>query len=157
MRRLGFSLPELLAAITVCGIGASIAAPSVNAFIARQQVQAALNRYTSKFYYARMLAVRNGARVQLQLLDPEGCSAPSTGHYLGRRFSIRLADGGRELATGTLDGPSSLCLSMNNSATVVLDSRGLIAPFGARKVWASRGAVVDSLTISAVGRVYRRY
>jgi hypothetical protein len=56
-----------------------------------------------------------------------------------------------------VNGASAVCLSSNNSDTVAYNSRGLLVPFANRKVVGVRGAVRDSLTISVVGRIYRRF
>jgi len=154
----GFTLPEMLVTLTIVGIVLGMASPSLSSFIARQQVDAALNEYVGQFYHARMTALRTGSRVELRLEDPGGCGTPPAGaRYVGRRFSTWLMRTGDRIGTAVVDGPPSVCISMNNSTRLVIDSRGFIAPFGARTVWANRGAVADSLTISSLGRVLRRY
>jgi hypothetical protein len=46
---------------------------------------------------------------------------------------------------------------MNSSDTVAFNSRGLLSPFANRTLHAVQGEVRDSLTVSVVGRIYRRF
>jgi hypothetical protein len=44
-----------------------------------------------------------------------------------------------------------------NADSIAFDSRGLLAPFNNRTVRAVQGDARDSLTVSVVGRIYRRF
>ena len=154
--RAGFSLVELAVALAIIGVLAALAAPAFDTFLARQRTRGALDRFSADLYYARMLAVRNGWRVTVRL-DP---SLHCTGSNSGQRWRIVVLEPTPRLVRvhslkGDLGGP---CLGMNGSSdTLTFNSRGMLVPFGNRTVRARQGAVADSLSISVLGRAYRRY
>jgi hypothetical protein len=49
-----------------------------------------------------------------------------------------------------------VCFDLNNSDSVVYNSRGLLAPFNNRTIWLADDDVRDSLTLSVTGRIFWR-
>ncbi|HEX5725326.1 MAG TPA: GspH/FimT family pseudopilin [Longimicrobiaceae bacterium] len=157
--RRGFTLAELLVVLALVAVLASVAAPSLSALIARQRLRGALNQLTADLYYARLLAVENGRRVTLRFEPSRDCTP--------RRPRNRVVQGYRIVVRGTPERVARtvslrwegrrLCLETNNSDSIAFNSRGLLVPFANRTVWATHGSAADSLTLSVLGRVYRRF
>ncbi len=158
-RKAGFTLVELLVVVLLVGVLASLAAPSLGGMVARAQTTGALNRLTTDLAYARMLAVRGGRQVQVLFVDEGSCGLPRAGRVLADGY--RMMVGGptpRLLRAVRLNGDAAgVCLESNNDRDIVFNSRGLLVPFENRTVWARRARTADSLTISVLGRVARRF
>ena len=55
--RFGFTLVELLTAIVIVGIGASLAAPAFGAYVEKNRTRRALDRIVADVAFARLFAV----------------------------------------------------------------------------------------------------
>ena len=154
--RRGFSLVELLMVLLVLAIAAGLAAPSLRGFVRRERVRGALNRVAADLHYTRMLAVRSGHGAVLRFTPDPRCAARFSGH--GWTVAVHGPAGG-VVKTVRADAADAhpLCLEMNSSDTVAFNSRGLLSPFANRTLHAVQGEVRDSLTVSVVGRIYRRF
>lgn len=151
--RAGFSLPELVLVLAIMGVMAALAAPRVEGLVAWIRVRGAASRLAGDLAYARQLAVRTGHRAVLRL-EHGGCEGPRAGHAYSVvtratgdsvRFDLRL-DGGR------------VCVAMNGADTIAFNSRGLVANFQNRTLVVTHpGAAADTLSVSVVGRVLRRF
>ncbi|HYJ78603.1 MAG TPA: GspH/FimT family pseudopilin [Longimicrobiaceae bacterium] len=156
-RRSGFTLVEVLAVLAIMGIAAAMAAPSLGAYVRRQRVRGALDLLAGDVQYARMLAVRNGRPAVLRWeRAPECAWAGLRGGY---RYSVGLRGAPPGAAKRATIRPAGgpVCVHMNGGDSLVFNSRGLLVSFSNRTVWAKEGRVQDSLTISVMGRVLRRY
>jgi prepilin-type N-terminal cleavage/methylation domain-containing protein len=151
----GFTLMELLVALVVFGILMAIAGPRFEAMLAYTRSRGALNRVAVDLAYTRQMAARTGRRARLQVEPSADCPAPRTG-TAGYRYRIFAgADSLVYLVDLRLDG-SPVCLTTNQSAEVVFDSRGLVVGFNNRTMSVRQGDHPPvSLTVSAVGRVLR--
>jgi prepilin-type N-terminal cleavage/methylation domain-containing protein len=155
----GVTLVELLTVLCLLGIGASLMGPALGKAVAQSRIRSGLNLFASDVAAARMTAMRSGTRVRLEFIESADCPSPrdrvrGSGGYRVIRLStppavvrtVRLSD----LAPG-------LCLESNNDGDMVFNSRGMPVPFENRTVWASSRHLRDSLTISVLGRIRRRY
>jgi prepilin-type N-terminal cleavage/methylation domain-containing protein len=155
----GATLIELLVAVGLVGVLAALAAPTFTGIIARAETRGALDRFAADAAYARMLAVRNGARVDLQLLNSGVCPAPRPGRFAadGYRITVRRSPPMVVRQVRLRGSGKGVCLVTSNDGAIVYGGRGLPLPFENRTVWARKGSVSDSLTISVLGRVLRRW
>ena len=141
----GHTLVELLVALTLLAILASIAAPALGAEVRRMRVRATLDRLTADIYRARATAAARGTRVTLAFEPLDGCA---TGYVLARR------DDGAVLARETLPARARPCLTSNAPRAMSFDTRGMLLG-SPRTIRARMGDQADSITISIAGRVYR--
>ena len=154
MRNEGYTLVEILLALVLVGILATLTAPSLRAYMARHRVQSALNLLVSDIHLTRGLAMRSGEGAVLRFLPSADCPAGA-----GHAYTVALRGAGSRVVrrrSARVDG-RKLCLQSNASDSIAFNSRGLPVPFANRTVRAFRGTVRDSLTVSVVGRVYRRF
>jgi prepilin-type N-terminal cleavage/methylation domain-containing protein len=151
-RRSGYSLAELLVVVVLVGLLLGLAAPSLRRQMARIRAHAALNRLAGDLYHARMLAVREGDRVDLVLRRDGG---PCVRSYVIHLHSTGTA--AREVAIG--HGLPGLCLQYTGLASdsvIRFNSRGMILPPTRSLLVEGRG-VSDSLKLSIAGRARRTF
>jgi prepilin-type N-terminal cleavage/methylation domain-containing protein len=160
----GFTLIELLSVLVVLGILASIAAPAMNAWIARSKRQAVLDRISTDVAYAKMLATRSGRPVELRFTGHTFPGCELTNGFGGfRGYAVwMLTDPQREAKrVDLLDDVRGVCLAANNFqggalAPLGFNSRGLpssgVSP---RTIRVRTGTRADSIRINAIGRVLR--
>lgn len=150
----GFSLLELLVVLVISGILLSLAAPRLERFITRLELDTAANTVIADLYYARMLAVREGrdvaVRFQRMSRSPR-CYSPAYEVVIvgaPERVAKRQDLGG---------GIARACLDVGAVAQVRFGPRGL--PNGAmnRTVRIARGGQEARFRLSLLGRVYRDY
>ncbi|HEX6367988.1 MAG TPA: GspH/FimT family pseudopilin [Longimicrobium sp.] len=151
----GFSLVEVVVALVMFGILMAIMAPRFEGALAHIRARGALNRVAGHLMYTRHLAVRTGGRARLQVEPSADCPSPRVG-AAGHRYRIIVAqDSVAALVDLRLDG-APVCLTTNQSAEVVFNSRGLVVGFNNRTMSVRQGEHPPvSLTVSAVGRVLR--
>jgi prepilin-type N-terminal cleavage/methylation domain-containing protein len=156
VRRNGYTLLELIAVLTIIAILAAIAAPNLFGMVRRERTKAALNLFTTDFFLARSVAVRTGHRVEIHLTNSGACSATGRTIAADGWTIVSQADGKtvKRVVPPALNG---VCLESNNDRVLVINSRGLLAPFENRTVRALGPGFADTVTISVLGRAYRRY
>lgn len=149
----GFTLLETLTVVVVVGVLASLAAPSLAGQIARIKTQAVLNGLTSDIYYARMMAVRGGARTEVRFAWNAQKSCVTNYDIIELAVPERTVK-----RVGVSSEHRGVCLTMNNQKNqLIFNSRGVPTTVAARSFYASRGAVADSMRLAQVGRIFRFY
>jgi len=151
VRTWGYSLLEVVTALAVAGIALSIAVPRLDALLRREQVRAATNHLAGDLEFARMSAVRSGQGAVLRLVPDSRC--PRRG---GAGYRVAIRGSAEHLRESPVHDGVPVCYEVN-ADSIAFDSRGLLAPFNNRTVRAVRGDARDSLTVSVVGRIYRRF
>jgi type IV fimbrial biogenesis protein FimT len=146
-RRAGFSLIELLSVLTVVGILASLAAPSMTAQVERTRMRSSLDLLAAHLSRARVLAVRAGVRLEVHFRPNHGCASA---------YVVSRAHDGMTLDSVALPDAGRVCLSSNVRQKMVIDSRGMLVG-SPRMIYARAGARADSISVSIAGRVYRWY
>lgn len=151
----GYTLVELATVVAIVGIAMALAAPRLTGWLDAQRAEAAMRRFVGDVHRARILAVRRGMGVTVELLPSAACPYGGTGDHVGGGWRTVADDGavlGRvDLAAG---GPD-VCLWTNQSAALGFDSRGLLRPFSNRTVETRRGSASARVAISVLGRVRR--
>lgn len=157
-RNAGFTLHEMAVVVAVFGIAMAIAAPRLERMTALARTRGAANRLAADLAYTRQLATRTGCSARLVLERSTDCSAPA-GWTAGHRYRV-LQCGPDSVAARRdlrLDG-APLCAAANGPGPVTFRSSGVLAGFNNRTIVVRQGThPADTLTLSAVGRVRRRY
>ena len=148
----GYTLYELMATLMIAGIAMSIAAPRLEGVLRRERVRSAVNRLAGDLEYTRMAAIRNGRGTVLRFVPGPGCPRPG-----GTGYRIALKGSPVVLRQWYPADGVAVCFVTSNADTLVYNSRGLLAPFNNRTIRGVLGTARDSLTISVVGRIYRRF
>ena len=149
----GFSLIELVAVLTLLGILAMLVAPALSGQISRIKSETVLDRFANDLYYARMMAVRSGQRVEVRLKWNAG------GSCVDQYDLVELNTPERVLKRVPITAETrGVCLHVNNSGNpLVYNSRGLPHGLGTRTILSSHGKVSLRATQAQAGRVYRSY
>jgi prepilin-type N-terminal cleavage/methylation domain-containing protein len=157
--RVGYTLTELLATLAVVGILAALAAPALHGMIARIRARAALDQLVGDIAYARAAAVRRGSGVELRFQNEGDCLPSRPGRYAATRYQVVTPGPDREVmrTEHVFATMGAVCLETNNDTVLAFNSRGLPRAFQNRTLWARRGTVADSATVSVFGRVRRLY
>lgn len=141
----GYTLAELLIVIVIMGIVASIAVPRLSGMIRNLSARSAVSKVVSDLTLARTQAVREGRTVSLRVV--------SAGSY-----RVTLDNGATPIRTiKTVDvSGTQKNISLEPTNTVIsFDPRGMLRPGSGDRLVVKRGTSTDSVSISAVGRVYR--
>lgn len=154
----GFSLPEMILVVVIMGVLLAIAMPRMAPFAAVVRTRGAANRVAADLAYTRQLAARTGHRARLVLERSDDCPAPP-GWTAGHRYRVIIhgRDSVAALRDLRLDG-SPLCVASNGAGPVEFRSTGVLVGFSNRTIVIRQGPhPADTLSLSAVGRVFRRY
>jgi prepilin-type N-terminal cleavage/methylation domain-containing protein len=154
----GFTLAEVIATVVLIGIVAALAVPRLERAVTLWRTRGAANQLAGDLARVRAAAVREGHPVTLVIEASALCPAPTPG-VAGTRYVIQVGETPRILSSRDLrGGRDPLCVASNRSERIVFNSRGLLHPPGNRTLVVSSGlAVADTLTLSVVGRVLRRF
>ena len=147
----GFSLLEVLTTLVVAAIAVSMAVPRLDALLRREKVRAALNHLAGDLELTRMAAVRSGEGAVLRFVRDPRC--PARG---GAGYCVAIRGTQEILRCSPRPQGVPACYEVN-ADSIAYNSRGLLSPFSNRTVRAVQGAARDSLTVSVVGRIYRRF
>jgi Tfp pilus assembly protein FimT len=141
--------------LAILGVMMALVTPRMERFLARTRARGAIMMMRGDLAYARMAAVRAGHGSMLRFIADPGCA------WAGRHggHSYRIITGGpagssQTSTLRTLDG--RVCYALNGSDSLAFNSRGLLAPYNNRTIWAMQGAARESLTVSVAGRILVR-
>lgn len=154
----GFSLTEMTMVIVIMGLIAGLATPALARYAAVMRTRGAANRVAADIAYTRHLAVRTGQGARLVLESAPSCRA-APGWKAGHRYRVLVAgeDSVAAVRDLRLDG-APLCLTHNARPAIEFNSRGLLTGFNNRTIVLRQADhPPDTLTLSAVGRILRRY
>jgi type II secretion system protein H len=155
----GFTLVELVLVVMLVAICCALAVPSVSSMMGAHRTRAAATRLVGDLYYARMMAVKSGHPATLRFVPDPACPRGAGAEVAGRSWVVvvRTTPAREVRSTSTREDGPGACVESNRSDSVSFDSRGLLRPPGNRTLWFSSGGVRDSVTVSVVGRVLRRF
>ena len=138
MRRLAFSLLELVTVLALVGLLMAMAIPRFSAMRDGASVRAAMADLGADFSLARQSAITRRTTVAVVLDTASGTVAVRSAARTLSRHSLRAAYG---IVLGS------------NRDSAVYDSRGLGYGVSNVTVTVRRGPIVDTLTMSRMGRV----
>jgi prepilin-type N-terminal cleavage/methylation domain-containing protein len=143
----GYSLAEVLIVLVIMGIAVAMAVPRIQGVVKVSSVQGALNRVATDLNYARIRAIRSGARATVTISSD------------GKSYVVAVDPGAASTETRTVslkaDYPDLVLSPV--SGVVTFDSRGMLATGGTNVVRATRQGRTDSLTVSGIGMIYREF
>ncbi|UCC50000.1 MAG: GspH/FimT family pseudopilin [Gemmatimonadota bacterium] len=152
MRNKGFTLTELIVVLILAGVAMAIVSPSLGRAFRRTGVRAAVDEFASTHSLARAAAVRYGRLAELHI---------DAGN---RRFWVEVdtsTTGGVKDTVGVVKYVGSHGVSVTSTRAILcFDGRGLPTTRGscqaadATLVFSSGGRT-DTVTVSALGRVFR--
>lgn len=143
----GFSLIELIVVLTLMGIVAALAEPSMTEYVNRSKTRRALDRITGDILMTRMLAVRSGEGAVLEMTGPSTYRIWVEGDPVDTVKTVSLAS---DYAGVTVQAPTA-------DGRLTFNGRGLLVDPGTGQMIARLGRGADTLRITAAGRVYRAY
>ena len=138
MRRVGFTLFELVVVLTITGVLLALAVPRFAVASDQAAVRAALGDLGAAFSVARQTAILRRAPVTIALDTTDG--------------TVEVRANGRPVLRRAITGVFGVGLSSNRD-TAVFDPRGLGHGLSNLTVTVTRGQIVDTLTMSRLGRV----
>ena len=141
----GYTLIELLIVLILAALISSMVAPRFFSFMRHLSGRSAVSQVVTDLTMARTQAVREGRTVSLRV------TGAST-------YKVTLDNGATILKTiKTVDvkgGQRAVTLSPT-TARVIFDSRGMLVTGSSAQLLVSRTGKTDTVSVSAVGRVYR--
>lgn len=138
--RAAFTLFELALVITLTGVLLTVALPRLAALRDRSSVRAAMADLSSAFSLARRAAIAQRTLVSVVLDTASGT------------VEVRGFMGAERLTRRTLGATYGIVLGADRDSAVY-DARGVGYGISNLSVTARRGAVVETLTMSRLGRV----
>jgi prepilin-type N-terminal cleavage/methylation domain-containing protein len=138
MPRRGFSLLELTVVMTIAGIVLAFAVPRLAHMRDAASVRGAVRELAELFSLARQEAIAR--------------RAPVTVGIDAARGEVELRAGGVHLVRRSLTASYGVSVGMNRDSTVY-DARGIGFGLANVTILVRRGAVVDTLRMSRLGRV----
>lgn len=131
--------------LIVAAIITSMALPRFFSFIRHLNARSAVSQVVADLTMARTQAVREGSGASLRMTGPTTYSVTvdNGAAVVSTIKTVNLRGSQRDVALSPL------------TARVAFDSRGMLSPGSSQQLLVSRTGKVDTVSISAVGRVYR--
>ncbi|QHF05018.1 prepilin-type N-terminal cleavage/methylation domain-containing protein [Pseudomonas asturiensis] len=144
-RAKGFSLVELLVAVSLVGILAAIAIPNFSSTLQSNKADTELNDLQRALNYARLEAINRGVTIRI---------APTTGNAWNTELQVYPASDANNVlrkvapmsSGGTLVAANVNAMDFNNLG-------GLIAPGNAVAMTYTRGSIIRTMNICLTGRI----
>jgi prepilin-type N-terminal cleavage/methylation domain-containing protein len=140
----GFTLTELLIVLIVAAVISSMALPKFFSFVRHLSARSAVSQVVADLTMARTQAVREGRSVSLRVTG--------TGTY---QLTLDVAPTPTVLKTVKVGGGQRDVSLYPPATRIGFDSRGMLLAGTSNQLLVTRTGKVDTLSISAVGRVYR--
>lgn len=155
--REGYTLVEVLAVLCIVALVCALGAPRLDGQLARMRVRGASRVVAADLAYAKMLAVRDGHTAVLVIEPTAECSVRFGGRAAGFRYRIqaRVQPGAPPRVVNLRHVSGRVCMEMNGSDTLAMNSRGLPHGFTNRTIWIHDRRFADTLYLSVAGRVRR--
>lgn len=145
----GYSLIELITALVIVAVVMALATPSMSRMVTTYRTENAIEQIRNDLALTRMTAIRNGRSASLRVTSATGYSVTLDTSTTSTALAAQ-----KLISQVNLGSKDYLVTLSPATTTITFNSRGLVsAGDGTLKV--SRGGVTDSLTITAVGRIYR--
>jgi type II secretion system protein H len=144
-RRGGFTLVELLVVLILAAIISSMVVPRFFSYFRHLSARSAVSQVVADLTMARTQAVREGRTVSLRV------TGAST-------YRVTLDNGAtilRTLKTVDVKGGQRAVTLSPGTARVIFNSRGMLVTGSTTQLLVSRTGKADTVSVSAVGRVYR--
>jgi type II secretion system protein H len=144
-RRSGFTMVELLVVLILAAIISSMVVPKFFGFVRQMSARSATSQVVADLTLARTQAVREGRTVSLRV------TGPST-------YKVTLDNGTaivRTIKTVDVKGGQRDVTLAPNGGRVIFDSRGMMPTVSTPQLRVIRTGKTDTVSVSAVGRVYR--
>jgi prepilin-type N-terminal cleavage/methylation domain-containing protein len=153
----GYTLVEVLAVLCILGVACAMGLPRLDGMLAHLRVRSAATVVAGDLALVRMLAVRNGRTAELVIESSPDCPIRFRGRRAGYRYRVqsRVQPSPPARAVDLRLAGGSICLEINGSDTLAVNSRGIPRGFNNRTLWVHDGGVADTLFLSVVGRVRR--
>jgi type II secretion system protein H len=139
----GFTLTELLIVLIVAAIITSMALPKMFSFIRHLNARSATSQVVADLTMARTQAVREGRSVSLRMTGASTYQVTVDNDVPTTIKTVDIRGGQRDVSIAPAD------------ARVTFDSRGMLSAASANQLRVTRTGKADTVSISAVGRVYR--
>lgn len=141
----GFSLPEMLVVLVIMGIATAMIVPRLQGVAKVSSVQGALNRVAGDLSFARIRAIRNGARAQVVIASD------------GKSYTTTVNTTTPETRTTSLAKDFPATVLSPAGGTVTFDSRGMLVTGSTATITATNQGRSATVSVSGVGIVYRNY
>lgn len=141
----GFTLVELLVVIVLAALISSMVVPRLYGYMRQLAARSAVSQVVGDLSLARTQAVREGRTVSLRV------SGAST-------YKVTVDNGAtilRTIKTVDVKGGQRAVTIAPGTARVIFDSRGMLLTGSTSQLVVSRSGKTDTVSVSAVGRVYR--
>ena len=144
-RAKGFSLVELLVAVSLVGILAAIAIPNFSSTLQSNKADTELNDLQRALNYARLEAINRGVTIRI---------APTAGNAWNTELQVYpAADATNVLRKVAAMSSGGTLVAANVNAMDFNNLGGLIAPGNAVAMTYTRGSIIRTMNICLTGRI----
>ena len=147
MNARAFALPEVLVVVTIVGVLATLAAPTLVRYARTAALQAAARELATSINLGRQLAISRNTTVCVEVASPTNIRL-RTGGCGGAAWTGPGTDG-----TGAIKIADSGALRLSAAAPVVFTSHGAATPAGSYTLTDAADNATRTVVVAATGRV----